>query len=119
MNDLGSLELAYIGDTVYDLYVRTKLLSEGGKVRAMHQKAIKQVCCVAQSQALERIAGELTPEEADVVRRARNAHQTPPKNAPIAQYHMATGLEALIGYLYINGRIERVDELMNKAIVWP
>ncbi|MDO4546825.1 MAG: ribonuclease III domain-containing protein [Clostridia bacterium] len=112
----GSLELAYIGDCVYDLYVRSRLITKGEKVRDMHLRAIKQVCAHAQSEALKRIKDELTGEEAAVVKRARNAHQTPPKNASIAEYHMATAIEALIGYLYLNGQVDRIDELMNKAL---
>ena len=112
----GSLELAYRGDTVYDLYVRSHLVEKGGRVGKMHRQAIKLVCAHAQAEALSRIQDELTEEEANVVRRARNVHQSPPKNADPADYQKATGLEALIGYLYASGREERLSELLVKAL---
>ena len=112
----GSLELAYMGDAIYDLYVRRRLVRRGGRVQNMHREAVKQVCCHAQAQALGRIEGELSEIEAGVVRRARNAHQNPPKNASPAEYHRATALEALIGYLYLTGQMARMDELLRKAL---
>ena len=112
----GSLELAYLGDTIYDLYVRTRLVSEGGRVRDMHRNAVRQVCAHAQSAALARIEGDLNEDEADVVRRARNAHQNPPKNADPAEYHRATALEALIGYLYVTGQKQWLDALLCQAL---
>jgi len=111
----GSLELAYLGDAVYDLYVRRELVKKGGRVQKMHREAIGRVCAKAQSEALGRIEGELTEAEAGVVRRARNAHQNPPKNANPADYHRATALEALIGYLYYTDP-ERMDSLLRKAL---
>lgn len=113
----GSLELAYLGDAVYDLYVRAALVRQGGKVRAMHKSAISQVCANAQSEALARIEDMLDERESDVVRRARNAHQSAPRNANIAEYHRATGLEALIGYLYVTGREQRMDQLLRTALM--
>ena len=112
----GSLELAYLGDTIYDLYVRTLLVAEGGRVRDMHRRAIQQVCAHAQAEALGRIEDGLNEAEQDVVRRARNAHQSPPKNADPAEYHRATALEALIGYLYVTGQKKRLDELLCRAL---
>ena len=112
----GSLELAYMGDALYDLYVRERLLKKGGRVQAMHRQAIRQVCAHAQSEALGRIEHELTEAEAGVVRRARNAKQSPPKNADAGEYHRATALEALIGYLYLSGQQARMDELIRKAL---
>ena len=112
----GSLELAYLGDSLYDLYVREHLIAKGGKVRDMHREAISLVCAHAQSEALARIAGELTEAEADVVRRARNAHQNSPKNADPGEYHHATALEALVGWLYVTGQRDRMNELLEKAL---
>ena len=112
----GSLELAYLGDTVYDLYVRSHLVQSGGRVGRMHRQAIRLVCARAQAEALTRIQEELTEEEANVVRRARNVHQSPPKNADPADYQKATGLEALIGYLYASGCEERLEQLLRKAL---
>jgi len=112
----GSLELAYLGDTVYDLYVRTHLVERGGKVHALHTKAVRLVCAHAQSEAFGRVEPLLTQEESDVARRARNAKQTPPKNADPAEYHRATALEAVIGYLYCADRQERIRELLRIAL---
>ena len=112
----GSLELAYLGDTLYDLYVRSHLIERGGRVADMHRRAIHLVCAHAQSEALFRIEETLTEEEAAVVRRARNARQAPPKNAATGEYHRATALEALIGYLYATGRTERMNALLTAAL---
>lgn len=112
----GSLELAYLGDTIYDFYVRRALVMKGGRVQKMHREAIKTVCAHAQSEALARIEEDLTEEEKDVVRRARNAHQNCPRSANPAEYHRATGLEAMIGYLYLTGKQERMDRLVRKAL---
>ncbi len=112
----GSLELAYLGDTLYDLYVRSHLIERGGRVADMHRRAIHLVCAHAQSEALFRIEETLTEEEAAVVRRARNARQAPPKNADAGEYHRATALEALIGYLYATGRTERMNALLTAAL---
>lgn len=114
----GSLELAYLGDTVYDLFVRRHLLAQGGKVRELHARAIRLVCAHAQAEAFARIEGLLSPEEADVARRARNAHQSPPRNADPGEYHRATSFEALIGYLYCMGREQRIQELLERAVVF-
>jgi len=112
----GSLELAYLGDSLYDLYVREHLIARGGKVRALHREAITLVCAHAQSEALARIADALTDDEWDVVRRARNTRQSPPKNADPGEYHHATALEALIGWLYVTGQRERMNELLALAL---
>ena len=112
----GSLELAYLGDSLYDLRVREALTRKGGRVKNMHREAVKHVCAHAQSEALSRVEGMLTEDEQNVVRRARNAHQSPPKNADRAEYHRATALEALIGYLYITGREARMREILDAAI---
>ena len=112
----GSLELAFLGDTIYDLYVRRHLVHRGGRVQQMHREAASLVCAHAQSEAMGRIEGALTEEEAAVARRARNVRQNPPRHADPAEYHRATALEALIGYLYLTGRQGRIDELMRLAL---
>lgn len=112
----GSLELAYVGDTIYDLYVREYLVRRGGKVRKMHKTATSFVCAHAQSEAMLRIRDLLTEAEADVARRARNAHQNPPRNANPSEYHRATALEALIGYLYLTRQHQRLAELLRIAL---
>lgn len=112
----GSLELAYLGDTVYDLYVRSHLVENGGKVGMLHRRAVKFVCAHAQSEAFGRVEDRLTEEESAVARRARNAHQSPPRNADAAEYHRATALEALVGYLYATGQRQRLGELLSVAL---
>ena len=112
----GSLELAYLGDTVYDLYVRSHLVAEGGRVGALHRRAIRLVCAHAQSEALGRVQDRLSEEEAAVARRARNAQQSPPKHADAAEYHRATALEAVVGYLYATGQLERMREILEAAL---
>ena len=105
-----------MGDTVYDLYVRAQLLRAGGHVGDMHRRAVKLVCARAQSRAFARVEPMLDDRERDVARRARNAHQSPPKNADAAEYHRATALEALIGQLYLTGQTARLDELMRAIL---
>jgi len=85
-------------------------------VRNMHKSAVKRVCAHAQSEALKRIEAELTGAEADVVRRARNARQTPPRNADAGEYHRATALEALVGYLYVTGAQDRMNAILAAAL---
>ena len=111
------LVLAYIGDSVYELYVRTLLVSHGSiQVAKLHKKAIAFVKAKSQAELLEEvIQSELTDDEKDIVRRGRNAKSgTVPKNAELVDYRMATGLEALFGYLYLIGNIERLVYLFDK-----
>ena len=112
----GSLELAYLGDALYDLYVREHLIARGGKVKALHREAVSRVCAHAQSEALARVADALTDDERDVVRRARNTRQSPPKNADPGEYHHATALEALIGWLYVTGQRQRMNDILRLAL---
>lgn len=116
--ELNPLQMAYIGDTVHDLYVRSMLVSQGMTVGKMHKQAVKMVSAFAQARMLEAIEPELTQEEADVARRGRNsqAKHAAPKNADPADYAHATGLEALIGYLYLSGQLERLDTLEKLAL---
>lgn len=121
MNDLphgqlpGSLELAYLGDTIYDLYVRRRLVIAGGRMKDLHRAAVSQVRASAQSEALSRIEDMLTEDEQGVVRRARNVKQNVPKSAEPGDYHRATAFEALLGYLYLMHREERLQEILTTA----
>lgn len=118
IRELNALQLAYIGDTVHDLYVRSALVVRGMSVGAMHKTAIRMVSAGAQAKMLAAIEPELTQAEADIVRRGRNAHakHAAPKHADPADYAHATGLEALWGALYIGGQTHRLNELMNLAL---
>ena len=111
---LSPLQLAYIGDSVHALLVRTNLLQKNLLVRDMHRASNEAVSAVSQAKELARVLPLLSPEEADIVRRGRNAHprHSAPKSASTADYAGATGLEALLGYLYVTGQSERLRELL-------
>ena len=115
---LNPLQMAYVGDTVHDLYVRSMLLSRGMAVGKMHRQAVRMVSAGAQARMLERIEPELTQEEADIARRGRNsqAKHAAPRHADPADYAHATALEARWGYLYLSGQTQRLDELMKLAL---
>ena len=116
--ELNPLQMAYVGDTVHDLYVRSMLVSRGMTVGRMHKQAVRMVSAFAQARMLEAIEKDLTEEEADVARRGRNsqAKHAAPKHADPADYAHATGLEALWGFLYLSGRMERLDTLEKLAL---
>ena len=107
------LVLAYIGDTVYDLFVRTYLIhSYDVSVHQLHLKSISFVRAKSQSEALHKIEELLTEEEKAIVRRGRNAKSgTIPKNADVTEYRWATGFESLLGYLYLLGQEERLCDI--------
>ena len=108
------LTLAYIGDGVYELIIRTILVKKGNcPVNRLHKKASSLVKAAAQSGIMEIIEKELTPEELSVYRRGRNAHSpTMAKHATMADYRRATGFEALIGYLYLQKEYRRIVDLI-------
>ena len=116
--ELNPLQMAYIGDTLHDLYVRSLLLSRGMTVGRMHKQAIRMVSAHAQACMLERIEGELTEAEADIARRGRNsqAKHAAPRHADPADYAHATALEALWGYLYLSGQTGRLDTIIRLAL---
>ena len=108
------LALAYIGDSVYEVYVRSKVL-EGGNtpVNKLHKTSTGYVSARAQSKIVHALESQLSPEELAVYKRGRNAHSnTSAKNADIVDYRHATGFEALIGYLFISGDYERLNEII-------
>ncbi len=108
------LTWAYIGDCVYELYIRTKLVNETKlKPHELHVKAIGYVKAKAQAERLKSIYDELTEEEKDIVRRGRNAENHHlPKNANVQEYMYSTAFEALIGYLYLTKQNERLKEIL-------
>lgn len=113
---LPPLVLAYVGDAYFTLYVRTRLLGyEQNKVRVLHTFDAKMVSAVMQSKAVKALGDQLTPAEADIVRRGRNAKSTVPKSASIAEYRYATGFEALVGYLYLGKSYDRLSEIVDRA----
>ncbi|HIW49342.1 MAG TPA: ribonuclease III [Candidatus Blautia intestinavium] len=112
------LTLAYIGDGVYELVIRTILVKKGNcPVNRMHKKASSLVKASAQSAIMEKIEDQLTEEEHAVYRRGRNAHSpTMAKHATMADYRRATGFEALIGYLYLREEYMRMLDLIRMGI---
>ena len=115
---IAPLTLAYIGDSVMDLFVRTYwATSTNGQVSKLNARAIKVVKASAQAEILHMLDEILTDEERDVVRRGRNAKSaTMPKNADVTDYRLATGLEALLGYLFVSGNTKRLCELFETAV---
>ncbi len=113
MRSYSPLALAFIGDGVYELMVRERIVCGGNcSVKKLNAQKVQYVCCDAQAEAVTTIEPMLTEEEADVLRRGRNAHPGHiPKNADPAVYHKATALEALFGYLYLKGELARIRTL--------
>ena len=116
---LSPLQLAYLGDAVYDLIIRSSLVAKKSlPVNDLHKEAVKHVNAQAQSKILFLLEDKLTENEWRIVKRGRNTKSaTIPKNANLSDYRYATGLEALIGYLYITGNTKRIFELLNSVQV--
>lgn len=115
---LAPLVLAYIGDAVYEVYVRNRIIKENPDmpVYKLHKAAIKYVKAHGQSEAVACIETELDEAEEAVYKRGRNAKSpTVPKNADVTEYRRATGFEALLGYLYKTEKFDRLEELMEKS----
>lgn len=112
---LNPLVMAFVGDSVFSLYIKTKTLNlYSNKVKDLTKQTAEKVNAKKQEQILFEIIDILTEEEKEVVRRARNANiHTKAKNYTIEQYRHATALEALIGYLYLTKNIERLKEILN------
>lgn len=112
-NKISMLGLAHVGDAVYELLTRTMLCERGhSSVSELHRLTVSMVNAPAQARAAERLIPVLTDDELSVYRRGRNTKvNSVPHNADIGQYHAATGVEALFGWLYLQGRLERIEEL--------
>ena len=112
---ISSIGLAHLGDAVYELLVRTWLCAHGKATgKGLHRATIELVCAPKQAEFSEKILPQLTEEEQAVFKRGRNANvHSIPQHASRAQYQQATALEALLGWLYLNGRRERINELFN------
>jgi len=107
--EFGALTLAYIGDAVYELKMRMAFPD--------HNITVKKVCAEAQSSAFDVISGLLTDDEMSAYKRGRNAKvNSVPQHASVEEYHKATGLESLFGYLYVEGREDRINELFDVII---
>ena len=117
INTLSPLTLAFLGDSVYEMFVRTRILSMGNRpANELHKIAVGYVKAKAQAIAAHKIFDILTEEEKDIYKRGRNTNiHTVPKNADMADYRHATALEALVGYLYLKGDDARLYEILNIA----
>lgn len=111
----SSLALAYIGDSVYEAYIRTRLLEHGDRrVKDLHRSAKGYVSAKSQCEIVENIIDKFSEEEVTVFKRGRNTKvNTKAKNADMREYHNATGLEALVGYLYMNKNEKRLTEILD------
>ena len=111
------LALAYLGDSVYELYIRKYLVDKGiSKVNELQNEAIKYVSAKSQSKYLKELIDKnlLIEEEINIVKCARNHKSNhKPKNCDVITYNWSTGLEALIGYLYLENKIDRIEEIIN------
>lgn len=117
-SQFSPLILAYIGDGVYELFVRTKVIedNENMPVHKLHKETVKYVQAHAQACSMESMLDILSEDELAVYKRGRNTKSnTMPKNADMSEYRKATGFEALIGYLYLSGDETRLNELMSIA----
>lgn len=115
VDKISMLGLAHMGDCVYELLIRSMLCKKGlSSVSNLHKLTVKYVNAPAQSKAAGKILPELSDEEIAVYKRGRNAKvNSVPHNATIGEYHAATGLEALFGYLYLLGRTDRITDLFS------
>ncbi len=115
---LNPLVLAYMGDAVYEVFVRNNIISRGiWQPKQFHKESVSFVKAAAQAEFLESIRELLDEEEEDIVRRGRNAKSgTVPKNAELMDYRNATGFESLIGYLYLKGRFDRLNIIFENIL---
>lgn len=114
VDSLSPLVLAYVGDAVYELLVRARLIRQGpARVEQLHREALGYVRATSQARLVPQLEVYLTPSEKDVLRRGRNARPGHlPRSAAPAEYHLSTGLESLFGYLYLKGQWTRLEELL-------
>ncbi len=117
VNMMSPLTWAYVGDCVYELYIRTNLVNKTNlKPHKLHIESIKYVKAKAQAEILQKIYDDLTDEEKDIVRRGRNSENHHlPKNCDVKDYMYATAFEALIGYLYLTKKEDRLKEILEKV----
>ncbi len=118
VNNLSPLTLAFVGDTVFDLFVREMLVCQANRpVNKLHKSATTLVKASAQCEIINKLMPHLTEKEISIFKRGRNAHTNhKAKNASEGDYHMATGFEALFGYLYLSDETDRLRELFSLAI---
>ena len=117
LNSYSPLVLAYVGDAVYEVFIRTLIVADGNApVNKLHKRSVGFVKAKAQSDTIHKLRDTLTPDEQDIVRRGRNAKSgTIPKNADVTEYKYATGFESLLGYLYLKKDYLRLLELLKMS----
>jgi ribonuclease-3 family protein len=116
LDQLSPVVLAYVGDAVFEVYVRQHLVAGPfRKPHDLHRAATRYVSAAAQASLLRRWMPVLTEQEADVVRRGRNTKSQPPRNADPGDYRQATALECLVGYLFYKGERKRLEQLISMA----
>ena len=117
VNNLSPGTLAFVGDAYFGLLVRTRLAEINRPAGELHSQSVKLVKASEQAKGFEIIESELSEKELSVFKRGRNAHvHSIPKNSSVRDYHIATGLETLFGYLHLSGNDQRAEELFN--IIW-
>ena len=117
---LNSLSLAFVGDAIYEVYIRSSILNKNDQLSAhkLHVKAINYVKAKAQSDIMKELEVELNEEELGVYKRGRNTKShTVPKNADVRDYRNATGFEALVGYLYLTNQKDRMMYILNRSVI--
>lgn len=118
INMLSPLVWAYIGDSIFETFIRVKLVNKSNaKPHKLHMESIKYVKAKSQADILKKIAPNLSDKELEIVRRGRNVqNHHVAKNANVADYSQSTAFEALIGYLYLTGQDERLKEILNMSM---
>ncbi len=110
------LALAYVGDAVFELYIRTLLLKKNSRVDRLHKEAVGLVKAQAQAGYYKKLEEHLTGEEREILHRGRNAKSRHPKSAAVQEYHMSTGFECLLGYLFLKNDEDRLVQLLELAL---
>lgn len=117
LREYSPILFAYVGDAVFELAVRTRLLMQGKRrIKDMHLDAVDVVRAGSQARLLKQMLDGLSEKEQEIVRRGRNSRSTPPRNADVQDYRMSTGFEALLGYTYLKGDELRLQELLQLAL---
>ena len=112
---LNPVILAYIGDVVFSLYVRLRLLPTSGQVRVINDLGAKMVSAVMQAKAMDALTAELNEEEEAIARRGRNTKSAVPKSATVREYRQGTAFEALIGWLFLSEKEERLEDILQRS----
>lgn len=117
VNNLSPGTLAFVGDAYFGLLVRTRLAEINRPAGELHSESVKLVKASAQAKGFEAVENMLSEKEMSVFKRGRNAHvHSVPKNASVRDYHIATGVESLFGYLHLTGEDKRAEEIFN--VIW-